>query len=581
MTIEQAGLERMRESSLRKALSWTAWGVLLAWSIYARLVLASDYYGNYDQQSWEIALEAGKSGASPYVPGRYPYGPGWMWILLALDFLFGWTGAALHTIFRSFLAAVDLATAATIFVYCRQRGHFPRLATLLFLVNPITIFITGYHGQFDNLALLFVVLALSSWGEPDPIGRKRVLLTGGLLGVGVLVKHVILFVPLVFLMRIRGWRWRAAFMAACYAPFTLSILPYFLRDPALVYEKVFAYQAGIVEWGLRPILAEFGIVVAGASYQRGIMVVLALAALVWSLGDLRRACLLCMLGLFVFLPSFANQYTVWPVALGALDASWLYVAYLVYGGSFVWGPVSARGPEIGPSPAAPGWMEWALFTNSRALWAISAIWFAAVLVEWARSAAPTLRLHRSMFAIAAATAAVIGSVLFVYTGRPRLTLACDDTAEVWIDGEKAGSIERWDHPLSLAFPRGERVLVAVDAVNLGGPGGLIAAASARPRFARLVEPATWVCSPTADPGWSRADFDDSSWQPAPVVMAYGGGAWQRRAGTLLEGAEWVWRTVPVPEQDHMYCRWWATRPGGGGGPPIVDDPGSAARGGGA
>jgi len=59
--------------------------------------------------------------------------------------------------------------------------------------------------------------------------------------------------------------------------------------------------------------------------------------------------------------------------------------------------------------------------------------------------------------------------------------------------------------------------VAVEVVNNGGPGGLVAQGEiVLPDGTErsLITDGRWRCSPKAADGWQRPDFDDSAWAPA-------------------------------------------------------------------
>ena len=547
----------------KRVLTWCACGLVVAGSLYARLSLAARYYGNYDQESYEMVVRAVGGGGSAYSTGRYNYSPFWSHNLVVLDYLGRWSGAAFHTVVRSYLTLVDLVTAIALFALCRRRNGRPYLAASLFLLNPIGVYVTGYHGQFDNLSILLVVLALLCFAEEEQASWKSYLPTALLLGASILVKQVTAFVPFVFVLRVRGLRRRAIFVLACYLPFFVTLLPHWIRDPETIRRNVVGYQGGILDWGLSPILASLGVGVAPETYRLALIVGLVAAGLLWSRGDVVQSCLLSMLALFVFMPSFANQYLIWPVALGAINASWLYVVFLAYGSSFLWGPTSPWGLTIGAVPDVPGWLEWTLFAGAPVVWSIAVFWFCALLRRWAQTANVSL-LDRRWLAVALTGVALVASASVVKARRPRLIVTADNAAEVWLDGEEAGRIGAWEQPLVLPFPSGrDRALVAVEASNQGGAGGLIGRTRGGSLFESTAGPAAWVCSSSAESGWNRTDFDDSGWSDAAVVAEYGADPWAYRAGATLRGASWVWLQVPVPAEDRIHCRWWAMRPGGG------------------
>ncbi len=114
---------------------------------------------------------------------RYNYGPLWFTTLGALELLFG---EHLRAGIVLLLSLADVGIAAALW---RQRIH---LGALLFLVSPLTVYVSGYANQFDNIAVLIVLWAALLFGdEGAERGRTRALVGfSALLGVSLIVKHV-------------------------------------------------------------------------------------------------------------------------------------------------------------------------------------------------------------------------------------------------------------------------------------------------------------------------------------------------------------------------------------------------------
>jgi hypothetical protein len=141
-----------------------------------------------------------------------------------------------------------------------------------------------------------------------------------------------------------------------------------------------------------------------------------------------------------------------------------------------------------------------------------------------------------------------------------VVVAGDNAAKVYVDGRAAGATDQWMKPVVVGVPQKERVLVAVEATNQGGQGGLLGMRLTGSSSGDST-PADWRCSEQAGPGWLLPDFDDSAWEPAMFVAAYGDAPWGTFSTADLSDAEWVWTTMPVPDQMTIYCRWWAAPPG--------------------
>jgi hypothetical protein len=136
---------------------------------------------------------------------------------------------------------------------------------------------------------------------------------------------------------------------------------------------------------------------------------------------------------------------------------------------------------------------------------------------------------------------------------PSLIVAADDAAQVFVDGRLATRSDTWAAPARLALPKsGKRVLIAVEARNERGPGGLIGAWRSP---GGVTVPAEWTCREAPEPGWNQPT-GDPRWPRAELLSPYGGAPWGRPAGSDLDGAAWGWTRSPAGENQTIYCRWW-------------------------
>lgn len=200
---------------------------LLAWLL--RLVAA--YAGdNYDMESWWIASEAFNRHESVYAAThRYNYGPIWFGILGCLRYLSSVTGedtiTRLHLFVTSFLSLVDIALALWIFRRTRRLSM-----AALFALNPVSILVTGYHIQFDNLALLLGILSWEIFSTGTD--KRSLLLASALLGASLSTKHIfsIFLAWLPFLTTVRTLSQRGIYGAIALTVFALSFVPW-LNEP--------------------------------------------------------------------------------------------------------------------------------------------------------------------------------------------------------------------------------------------------------------------------------------------------------------------------------------------------------------
>lgn len=201
---------------------------------------------NYDMESWWLVSEGILSGKSVYsTTFRYNYGPVWAYILAALRWLSSSTGAdtitRLHLFIAAFLGVVDCALAW----YVMRRSSI--FLAALFLFNPISVLVSGYHVQFDNLAILIGLLA---W-EKFLVGTttRDSIKAGLLFGASLATKHIFaIFLPwILFATMVRQKKERFLFCSTSMKVFILSFAPFIIEPES---------AAGITNHVLRYISTE-------------------------------------------------------------------------------------------------------------------------------------------------------------------------------------------------------------------------------------------------------------------------------------------------------------------------------------
>ncbi|HEY6929310.1 MAG TPA: hypothetical protein VJA66_06510 [Thermoanaerobaculia bacterium] len=310
-----------------------------------RLVLLFSYGGGYDTESYEIIVGIEERHGDVYSETtRYNYSPVWGLWLRALAAVGRASGLALLRTVGLFLFSVDAATAFLVTRLARARWgrERSRLAGFLFFANPVSVLLSSRHLQFDNVSLLFLLLAIAAVEA-----RRGIAPAAGFLSISLLVKHVTWFHPLLFPRRKRSGEWIWA--AVPYAVFALSFLPWASSWREIV-NHVFRYRGLLGNYGTEALLLIRGV-------PDWVPVALFLAACglaLWKLDrtDLVRASLLLFLVILIFLPGFGRQYCVWPIALGSVAPGAGLAVYTLVATGFL-----ARGVYgFDQAPAwLPGW----------------------------------------------------------------------------------------------------------------------------------------------------------------------------------------------------------------------------------
>ncbi|MBX0328717.1 hypothetical protein K2Z83_13625 [Oscillochloris sp. ZM17-4] len=279
-----------------------------------RLALAFAHPGNYDQQSYEIVAAIMRRGGNVYQEThRYNYSPLWAYCLLLFSHIGETVSLPLNVVVRTCLTGVDVLIAACIALIS---GAVPLMrrsyAYALYMLNPVPILLVGYHGQFENLAMLPLLVAVYlvvRKREPSP------LLIVGLGALAVIIKHNVIFpVWLLLWYQAPSPRKAALWMALVAAAFGASFLPFLHLGWQGVLTNVFGYSSGARKYGFDLLLP--------VPLTRGVFFLLLIAhpfiARTYLRLPLDQG---IQFSIVIFLASiygFSDQYFILPVMLGAI-----------------------------------------------------------------------------------------------------------------------------------------------------------------------------------------------------------------------------------------------------------------------
>ena len=334
---------------------------------------------------------------NPYTaPRLYPYPPVWVWVEAGAGWLARASGASFAVLVKVPVVAADLGIVWWLAVWAARRGAGMRPAWV-YALHPVAVLVSGFHGQFDAVALLFVLLALSSWQQARP-ARSALCLSAA---VG-LKSFPVLLLPVMLAQPGQTARGRLRYAALVLGPVLFLLLPYAIADPPAVRRELLAY-GGVADFGWIALtrgvrwLASGTLPRSEAAYWSGHVlaskgVYLAayagfLAALLRGrLGfDLPRACLTALLAFLVFYGALSAQYLLWVVPLGALLGGRAFTAYSAAATVALVAFYAFLAPGVlWPGGAVP-WFEGPV---------AGGVWVAGVAAVLASSAAWLLRLNR-------------------------------------------------------------------------------------------------------------------------------------------------------------------------------------------
>ena len=222
-----------------------------------------------------------------------------------------------------------LADIGTIFLVSNLLPNLSRGALLLLALNPISILISGFHGNTDPIMVFWVLAAIYS------VKKENFWLAGMAFGMAVNIKVVPLLLSPCFLWFVRK---RTAFSVGAILTVLLLSLPYVLHARTVV-EHVLGYQGLFTNWGIAHYanLASVSEDFLSKTF-RAIIVALGLVVPFY----LRRlnfpffvACATVLFTFYFLTPTLAVQYLAWGVPFVAvLPVRWM-TAYYFLGGSWI------------------------------------------------------------------------------------------------------------------------------------------------------------------------------------------------------------------------------------------------------
>jgi len=281
-------------------------------ALLLKLLLAASTGGTNDVHTWEHDLatlrtagfaELYRSGVAHRQAFIHP--PAVLHGLRVLGALQDLTGLPL----RFWLRAADaFADAGTLALLWRMFGGG---VPLLVALSPISILISGFHGNTDPIMMFFLVAAVffAQRGNPGCAGLA--------FGLACSVKLISLIFAPAILLCLPGFRSRCQWLGASAVIWTGLSMPYLAQEPVLIVKSMLGYGSATGLWGLSLLSALTG---AGRIYDpaaKWIALVIA-SCLPCVIRETAKRPLFKQCGLialaFLFLsPGFGLQYLVWAV----------------------------------------------------------------------------------------------------------------------------------------------------------------------------------------------------------------------------------------------------------------------------
>ncbi|HEX6258494.1 MAG TPA: hypothetical protein VFZ48_03370 [Candidatus Saccharimonadales bacterium] len=308
----------------KKATLYIIGGVLFVGVLLRLLVMLRGH--NFDYQSYTIVGDIVLGGGNVYaLTPRYNYGPAWFTILGA----FRGIGQLFNNqeVFRVLI--VLLLTAVDVAIAFLLRRKFGLLAFALFFLNPVTIVITGYHNQFDSLAILVGLLGLMVL-PPDTTKKleKRHVYSALLIGLSLVIKHIFFILPVWLFIRGATLKIKLFMLFVPVAIFLFSFLPFWAGGEYGIMQNVFLYKS----FPNAPLINMLFSVDIVKLINPTFLLVGALVVTGFLTRKLPRfeAALWYLVVLVAFSPAIANQYLAIAMPAAAAFGMIFFVPYIIF-----------------------------------------------------------------------------------------------------------------------------------------------------------------------------------------------------------------------------------------------------------
>jgi len=348
-----------------------------------RLCLASACYGNFDMHSYEMVADIVSQGGNVYAQtSRYNYSPLWFNVLGALKKIhLQYPSVPFHFVVKSFLCGVDLLTLMFLLLIAHREKQSLIKPAVLFFLNPVSFLLTGYHGQFENFAILFVVIGLYLYSKAENSKVLRTALLWIFASFAMTVKHNIFYELIICLnAAIKRYRIKLLLFVVSTLVFLALFAPYWSAGRDGIIRNVFMYSSGKEVYGICS-LFDF------EQFKYAFIAGMFLFPLFLKSEDIIEQCLLGMLFFLAFTSGFSIQYFVLPVALGALRPSKGSLIYSLAAGLFILGNID--------NVYLPGFH----LVRPNAVWLAAMYWFITEIRN-TNALSKTIRLLRQRFSAA-------------------------------------------------------------------------------------------------------------------------------------------------------------------------------------
>jgi hypothetical protein len=275
--------------------------------------LVSRFGYNYDYESWLIVGDITSKFKNIFAEtSRYNYGFIWAYLIGIYYYIVSALQLTLGYYRVLIILTLTLADAGiAYFVYKKSNIKY----AILFFFNPISIIISGFHNQFDNIAIMFALFALLSL-EKAVIKKKLNrydFLSIALLSISLITKHIFFILPVwLFFNSNIDLKRKILYLALPPLFFLLNFTLFLPSGYDNILNNVFLYDS----YNNMPLISGALIYFKEfySSIFRNLFIVgMVVIGFVFRKESLERLFLLYLLAMFSITSAMANQYFVLPL----------------------------------------------------------------------------------------------------------------------------------------------------------------------------------------------------------------------------------------------------------------------------
>ena len=292
---------------------------LLIAALLVRLVPAALIFGADDVEAWHQWGRTLLAGLNPYA-SKFPIA--WPPLWLPVTAMAVSVSDAFHLPFH-FVAKVpsilaDVIIAFLLYAVAERFGRSAQRTALAYALNPVSIYTTGIHGNFDSFPLLCAMVAALLYA-PDAEADPRGVRAGGWLGAGAAFKTWPLLILPAMLTPSQSTRRRIVITVTAVSLWVIALLlPWPFAGRSAV-TAAFGYRGMAGWWGLTSLRSLLAIAPSDRTVTWIFYAAMALAAVaVWrSRAPVPTGVLFLLLTFYATSPGCAPQNFIWivPVAL--------------------------------------------------------------------------------------------------------------------------------------------------------------------------------------------------------------------------------------------------------------------------